>query len=74
MFPYNPNSGKSFWQGVIGGGRPLEADNEAWVENQFWDFCSGLENAYEIITTSFTDLRASGELESSIDLLLNTHD
>ena len=74
VFPYNPNSGKSFWQGVIGGGRPLEADNEAWVENQFWDFCSGLDNAYEIITTSFTDLRASGELESSIDLLLNTHD
>lgn len=74
VFPYNPNPGKSFWEGVIGKGKPLEKDNEGWVEGQFWDFCSGVENTYQIITDAFTKIRESGELEESFNKLLNNHE
>lgn len=73
VFPYNPSPEKSFWDGVMGKGKPLEADNEAWVENQFWDFCSGLNNTYGIITEAFTELRESGDLEVTLNQLLNDH-
>lgn len=73
VFPYNPNPEKSFWDGVIGGGKPLEPGNEAWVENEFWDFISGLENTYEVISSSFTELRESGELEETLNSILSNH-
>lgn len=72
VFPYNPNPDRSFWDGVMGGGKPLEANTEGWVENEFWDFCSGLDNTYEIITSSFTELRESGSLKNSLDTLFET--
>jgi hypothetical protein len=71
VFPYNPNPEKSFWEGVIGRGKPLEADEEAWVENQFWDFCSGLEDTYAIISESFDEIRQSKVLEKTLDALLH---
>lgn len=70
VFPYNPTPAKDFWDTVIGKGKPLEPNQEAWVENQFWDFCSGLTNTYSLITESFVELKDSGELESSLDTLL----
>lgn len=74
VFPYNPNSNGDFWEGVTGGGRPLERDNEGWVQNQFWNFCSGLDDTYSIITECFTELKESGELETFLETLLNNHD
>lgn len=74
VFPYNPSPEKSFWDGIIGKGKPLEADNEAWVENQFWDFCSGGSGSYSIITESFTEIHESGILEKVLSNLLNSHD
>ncbi|MCF6220395.1 MAG: TdeIII family type II restriction endonuclease [Robiginitomaculum sp.] len=74
VFPYNPNPGKSFWDGAMGGGKPLEPDNEAWVENQFWDFCSGLEDTYELITSAFTELQKSGALERTLDTIFRNGD
>jgi hypothetical protein len=71
VFPYNPKPEKSFWNVVIGGGKPLEKDTEAWVGNQFWDFCSGVENTFEIIQASFVALRESGELEVELNQLLS---
>ncbi len=71
VFPYNPKPEKSFWDVVIGGGKPLEKDDEAWVGNQFWDFCSGVENTFEIIQNSFVELRESRTLESELRRLLN---
>ncbi|WP_320017583.1 TdeIII family type II restriction endonuclease, partial [Labilibaculum manganireducens] len=56
VFPYNPHNG-DFWDKTIGKGLPLERDNEAWVENQFWNFCSGLTDTYELIVEAFTELR-----------------
>jgi Type II restriction endonuclease, TdeIII len=72
VFPYNPSPEKSFWDGIIGKGKPLEADNEAWVENQFWDFCSGGSGSYSIITESFTEIHESGILEKVLSNLLNS--
>lgn len=74
VFPYNPTPEKSFWDGVIGGGKPLEPTTEAWVEDEFWDFCSGFDGTYSIITESFTEIRDSGELKDVLDKLLNSTD
>lgn len=35
VFPYNPNPDKSFREGAMNKGKPLEPDNEGWVEDQF---------------------------------------
>jgi hypothetical protein len=65
VFPYNPYSG-DFWNSVMGKGKPLEKDNEAWVEDQFWDFCSGIKGTYSIIKESFVELENSKELEKEL--------
>lgn len=70
VFPYNPYSDKTFWEGVMGKGKPLEPNNEAWVEDQFWDFCSGHDGTYKIITESFSEIRKSGVLQATLDELL----
>lgn len=69
VFPYNPYN-VNFWEGTKGGGFPLEKNHEGWVENQFWDFCSGIENTYSLIENSFKELRESKELEESLNQLL----
>ena len=66
VFPYNPYGQVNFWSRTIGRGWPLEPTNEGWVENEFWDFCSGLQNTYEIIYNSFISISESGELEEII--------
>lgn len=74
VFPYNPNPEKSFWDGVMGKGKPLEAGEEGWVGGEFWDFCSGLNNTDQIIQDAFTEIRASGELQQVLNQLLDNHD
>lgn len=71
VFPYNPTPELSFWDGVIGKGKPLEPVQEAWVENEFWDFCSGLTDTYTLITQAFSELKESGELEDALNSLLH---
>jgi len=66
VFPYNPYGEVNFWSRTKGGGWPLEPDTEGWVENQFWDFCSGRENTYQIIQNAFTSISESGHLEEII--------
>ncbi|EEZ95934.1 TdeIII family type II restriction endonuclease [Legionella longbeachae] len=70
VFPYNPNPDMSFWDGAIGKGKPLEADTEVWVEDQFWDFCSGYLGTFAIIMDSFKELRDHKILENVLDNLL----
>lgn len=74
VFPYNPSPETSFWSGVMNRGKPLEPGNEAWVEDEFWDFCSGYSGTYRIIEEAFKEIRESGELESTLSDLLNNHD
>lgn len=71
VFPYNPYGDKNFWSKAQGKGWPLEASNEAWVENEFWDFCSGVEKSYQIIHSAFVDISESGDLEEILDKLFN---
>jgi len=72
VFPYNQNPETSFWDGVMGGGKPLEPTEEGWVEDEFWDFCSGFEGTYSIIQDSFNEIREGGELNEILEELLNT--
>ncbi|MGB1018197.1 MAG: TdeIII family type II restriction endonuclease [Chitinophagales bacterium] len=69
VFPYNPHN-DIFWNKTMGKGKPLEKDTEGWVGNQFWDFCSGLEDTYSIIVETFKELRDSKELEADLDKML----
>ena len=69
VFPYNPHNGL-FWDKTMGKGKPLEKDNEGWVENQFWNFCSGLDDTYSLIKETFMELRDSKELEADLDKML----
>lgn len=66
VFPYNPYGDLNFWDKTIGKGWPLEPQSEGWVENDFWDFCTGIENTYSIIRNSFISISESGELEEII--------
>ncbi len=66
VFPYNPYGEEDFWSRTIGRGWPMEANNEGWVENQFWDFCSGIENTYQIIHEAFISISETGDLEEII--------
>jgi hypothetical protein len=70
VFPYNPHNDRSFWDGATGNGRPLEPLNEGLVENEFWDFCSGLPNTFQLIKESFTEVQESKELETILDNLM----
>ncbi len=70
VFPYNPTPEKSFWDGVIGGGKPLERVEEGWVEDEFWDFCSGFSGTYSLIQESFNEIREGGELKNILEELL----
>lgn len=66
VFPYNPYGTDNFWSKTIGRGWPLEPSNEGWVENEFWDFCSGVTNTYEIIHSAFISISESKDLEEII--------
>ncbi len=41
VFPYNPYHPRNFCENTIGHAKPLEAINEAWVQDDFWDLCTG---------------------------------
>ncbi|MDH6075619.1 TdeIII family type II restriction endonuclease [Umezakia ovalisporum] len=35
---------------------PLDIHQDIWVENEFWDFCSGIENTFEQLKSLFVEL------------------
>jgi hypothetical protein len=35
---------------------PLEEHKDVWVENEFWDFCSGRSNTWQLINQAFLEL------------------
>lgn len=35
---------------------PLDIAEDIWVENEFWDFCSGKENTFEQLKALFVEL------------------
>ncbi|QEK99463.1 TdeIII family type II restriction endonuclease [Olivibacter sp. LS-1] len=66
VFPYNPYGEVNFWQRTIGRGWPLEPTNEGWVKDEFWDFCSGIDDTYSIIQEAFANISQTGDLEDII--------
>ena len=66
VFPYNPYENANFWDKTIGKGWPLEPNTEGWVEDEFWNFCSGIDNTYSQIHKSFISISESGQLEEII--------
>lgn len=66
VFPYNPYGDVDFWQRTMGRGFPLEPAIEGWVQDQFWNFCSGVTNTYSIILRAFRDISESGDLEDIV--------
>lgn len=71
VFPYNPYNGKDFWKNTKGGGKPLEARTEGWVEDEFWDFISGEKNTFNTIKDCLKEINTAKTLESKLDVLFN---
>lgn len=68
VFPYNPYEG-DFFAATKKNARPLIAHEEAWVENEFWDFCSGVEGTFQLIETCLQEIQASGQLSAALNNL-----
>ncbi len=68
IFPYNPYPG-DYWKYCKAHGKPLEKKEEAWVENEFWDFISGVQNTYDLIKESFVELYDEKTLETELSNL-----
>jgi hypothetical protein len=55
--PFNPFT-KSWYEIQKGklSSSPLDIYQDIWVENEFWDFCSGSENTFEQLKAIFVEL------------------
>ncbi len=55
--PFNPFQ-KSWYENQKGklSNSPLDIAQDIWVENEFWDFCSGTENTFEQLKALFIEL------------------
>jgi len=68
VFPYNPYPG-DFYKYCKAGAKPLEKGEETWVENEFWDFLSGLQNTFGLIKESFMELCDEKTVEKELNKL-----
>ncbi len=73
IFPYNPYEG-DFWKYCKAGGRPLEKNEEAWVENEFWDFISGTQDTFGLIKESFVELYDEKTVEKELNKLFKNEE
>lgn len=71
-YPYNPYS-TNFWTHTPHTVGILEHSVDALVENEFWDFISGLSNTYQLITEIFTELNTEGFGQELSDLIERIH-
>ncbi|HAC65148.1 MAG TPA: TdeIII family type II restriction endonuclease [Cyanothece sp. UBA12306] len=55
-FPFNPYANKSWWYANAAKVYPLEEHKDAWVQDEFWDFCSGKTNTWNDIRQIFIEL------------------
>jgi hypothetical protein len=54
FFPFNPYPNIDFWEGTIGGGKPLSHPEEARCEDEFWDFITGNVGSFDSIKRGFS--------------------
>ena len=57
VIPFNPFLPKTWWESQGNKMYPLEENHDIWVENEFWDFCSGKINTWSLIKEAFIDLQ-----------------
>lgn len=61
VLPFNPFLPQTWWQSQGNKMYPLEEHHDIWVENEFWDFCSGKINTWSLIKEAFIDLQEDQE-------------
>ena len=59
VFPLNPYKG-DWWKRQGEKALPLERSKDAWVQDEFWDFCLGQDNAWGKILEIFEELGKEG--------------
>jgi len=67
FIPYNPYKG-DFREHTIGHGLPLLKE-ELWVEDELWDFCSGVKDTFRIILSAFEHIRDKGLVTKELEKL-----
>ena len=67
--PFNPFK-KSWYekQKSMLSSSPLDITQDIWVENEFWDFCSGKENTFEELQSLFVELGQENFAEEFRDI------
>ncbi len=58
VIPFNPNNQKSWKESnkTQLSSSPLNLSNDIWVEDEFWDFCSGQQNTFRDLELIFIEL------------------
>lgn len=59
-FPFNPFKTKTWWEKQGARAYPLQQGKDALVENEFWDFLSGMKNTWSYINAIFEELGNEG--------------
>lgn len=73
-FPYNPFTNKTFWLGSMGGGKPLNSESDALVENAFWDFLTGHDSSFKYIKQGLSEVGKKGLVSKELDKLIESLD
>lgn len=68
FIPYNPYAPEDFFKKTKGHGFPLLKE-ELWVQDDLWDFCTGVPNAFEIILSAFKHISDRGLVTIELDKL-----
>ncbi len=71
-YPYNPYT-SDFWSHTPHNRGVLEPKVDALVENEFWDFISGIRNTYQQITSIFQELNKEGFGNELSELIASIH-
>lgn len=71
-YPYNPYR-NDFWAHAPHNSGVLEPQVDAVVENEFWDFISGLSNTWQQVVAILTELNEEGFGQELSDLIERIH-
>ncbi len=69
VFPYNPFSPSDFWENTPNSAKPMYPGAEAWVQDDFWDLCTGRDNSYIVIENAFRHIGEENLVSEEIEML-----
>lgn len=58
--PFKPYTVESLWQKSRGRLHPIKRGEDAWAQEEFWNFISGKENSWLLMLEAFDELREEG--------------